>query len=223
MPIAKIQIIIATIIAVLLTATVVTIDHRKLLPIKASFNQLTPATQKEVLCLADNILFEAGYEPRDGQLAVAVVTLNRLRSGNFADTICGVVKQRAGNTCQFSWWCEDKPRTTSITRNLTSAQQVVYNSILDMAVYAYLNSEILRDNTQGATYYHADYVNPNWKRLQKTVQIGRHIFYKNGEVDVKYDEKTESGTGARRSVPLVFLTNGRDYNGYLQANYRVGF
>lgn len=223
MPIAKIQIIIATIIAVLLTATVVTIDHRKLLPIKASFNQLTPATQKEVLCLADNILFEAGYEPRDGQLAVAVVTLNRLRSGNFADTICGVVKQRAGNTCQFSWWCEDKPRTTSITRNLTSAQQVVYNSILDMAVYAYLNSEILRDNTQGATYYHADYVNPNWKRLQKTVQIGRHIFYKNGEVDVKYDEKTESGTGAGRSKPLVFLTNGRDYNGYLQANYRVGF
>ena len=223
MPIAKIQIIIATIIAVLLTATVVTIDHRKLLPIKASFNQLTPATQKEVLCLADNILFEAGYEPRDGQLAVAVVTLNRLRSGNFADTICGVVKQRAGNTCQFSWWCEDKPRTTSITRNLTSAQQVVYNSILDMAVYAYLNSEILRDNTQGATYYHADYVNPNWKRLQKTVQIGRHIFYKNGEVDVKYDEKTESGTGAGRSKPLVFLTNGRDYNGYLQANYRMGF
>ena len=223
LPIAKIQIIIATIIAVLLTATVVTIDHRKLLPIKASFNQLTPATQKEVLCLADNILFEAGYEPRDGQLAVAVVTLNRLRSGNFADTICGVVKQRAGNTCQFSWWCEDKPRTTSITRNLTSAQQVVYNSILDMAVYAYLNSEILRDNTQGATYYHADYVNPNWKRLQKTVQIGRHIFYKNGEVDVKYDEKTESGTGAGRSKPLVFLTNGRDYNGYLQANYRVGF
>ena len=223
MPIAKIQIIIATIIAVLLTATVVTIDHRKLLPIKASFNQLTPATQKEVLCLADNILFEAGYEPRDGQLAVAVVTLNRLRSGNFADTICGVVKQRAGNTCQFSWWCEDKPRTTSITRNLTSAQQVMYNSILDMAVYAYLNSEIIRDNTKGATYYHADYVNPNWKRLQKTVQIGRHIFYKNGEVDVKYDEKTESGTGAGRSKPLVFLTNGRDYNGYLQANYRVGF
>ena len=223
MPIAKIQIIIATIIAVLLTATVVTIDHRKLIPIKASFNQLTPATQKEVLCLADNILFEAGYEPRDGQLAVAVVTLNRLRSGNFADSICGVVKQMVGNTCQFSWWCEDKPRTTSITRNLTSAQQVVYNSILDMAVYAYLNSEILRDNTKGATYYHADYVNPNWKRLQKTVQIGRHIFYKNGEVDVKYDEETESGTGAGRSKPLVFLTNGRDYNGYLQANYRMGF
>jgi spore germination cell wall hydrolase CwlJ-like protein len=223
LPKAKIQIIIATIIAVLLTATAVTIDQRKLLPIKASFNQLTPAAQKEVLCLADNILFEAGYEPRDGQLAVAVVTLNRLKSGNYADSICGVVKQKTGNTCQFSWWCEEKPRTTSITRNLTSSQQSVYNSILDFAVYTYLNFEIMTDNTKGATYYHADYVNPHWKNLRKTVQIGRHIFYKNGEVDVKYDEKTQSGTGAGRSIPLVFFTDGRDYNGYLQANYRMDF
>jgi spore germination cell wall hydrolase CwlJ-like protein len=222
LPKAKFQII-ATFIVVLLTAIAVTIDQRSHFPIKATFKQLTPTAQKEVLCLADNILFEAGHEPKDGQMAVAVVTLNRVRSGNFADSICGVVKQKTGTTCQFSWWCEDKPRTTSITRNLTSAQQVMYNSILDMAVYAYLNSEILRDNTKGATYYHADYVNPNWKRLEKTVQIGRHIFYKNGEVDVKYDEKTESGTGARRSIPLVFFTNGRDYNGYLQANYRMDF
>jgi spore germination cell wall hydrolase CwlJ-like protein len=222
LPKAKIQII-ATFIVVMLTAIAVTIDQRSLLPIKASFKQLTPTAQKEVLCLADNILFEAGHEPKDGQMAVAVVTLNRLKSGNFADSICGVVKQKTGNVCQFSWWCEDKPRTTSITRNLTSAQQSVYNSILDMAVYAYLNSEILRDNTKGATYYHADYVNPNWKRLQKTVQIGRHIFYKNGEVDVKYDEKAKPSTGTGRFKPLVFSTNGRDYNGYLQANYRMDF
>jgi spore germination cell wall hydrolase CwlJ-like protein len=218
----KLQII-ATFIVVLLTAIAVTIDQRSHLPIKATFKQLSPIAQKEVLCLADNILFEAGNEPRDGQMAVAVVTLNRLKSGNFADSICGVVKQKTGHTCQFSWWCEDKPRTASITRNLTDAQRSVYNSILDLAVYAYLNSEILRDNTKGATYYHADYVNPNWKRLQKTVQIGRHIFYKNGEVDVKYDEEVKSRIGAGRSVPLVFLTNGRDYNGYLQANYRMDF
>ena len=223
MPKVKIQII-ATIAIVLITAiALASIDQKKLFPIKATFNQLTPVAQKEVLCLADNILFEAGHEPKDGQMAVAVVTLNRVRSGNYADTICGVVKQKTGNTCQFSWWCEDKPRTASITRNLTNAQQSLYNSILDMAVYAYLNSEILRDNTKGATFYHADYVNPNWKNLRKTVQIGRHIFYKNGEVDVKYDEEVKPSTGAGRSIPLVFLTNGRDYNGYLQANYRMDF
>ena len=224
MPKAKFQIIIATLITSLMLITLVMLDHQnKLLPIRASFTQLTPQVQKEVTCLADNILFEAGNEPRDGQLAVAVVTLNRLKSGNYADSICGVVKQKTGTTCQFSWWCEDKPRIASITRNLTNAQLSVYNSIQDLAVYAYLNAEILADNTMGATYYHADYVNPNWKRLKKTVQIGRHIFYKNGEVDGNNDEEAKFSTGAGRSFPLVFLTNGRNYNGYLQTNYRMDF
>ena len=33
--------------------------------------------------------------------------------------------------------------------------------------------------TDGADHYHATYVNPYWaKSLQRTVRIGRHIFYK---------------------------------------------
>jgi spore germination cell wall hydrolase CwlJ-like protein len=40
-----------------------------------------------------------------------------------------------------------------------------------------INFERMEDVTSGATYYHADYVNPGWK-LQKVDQIGRHIFYK---------------------------------------------
>jgi spore germination cell wall hydrolase CwlJ-like protein len=40
-----------------------------------------------------------------------------------------------------------------------------------------INYEFQEDVTSGATYYHADYVNPGWK-LKKVDQIGRHIFYK---------------------------------------------
>jgi spore germination cell wall hydrolase CwlJ-like protein len=40
-----------------------------------------------------------------------------------------------------------------------------------------MNYETMKDITKGATYYHADYVNPHWG-LPKTTQIGRHIFYK---------------------------------------------
>jgi len=40
-----------------------------------------------------------------------------------------------------------------------------------------MNYENITDVTHGATYYHADYVNPGWP-LPKTVKIGRHIFYK---------------------------------------------
>jgi spore germination cell wall hydrolase CwlJ-like protein len=52
-----------------------------------------------------------------------------------------------------------------------------YNEAKEVAVFVYANYENLRDITKGALYYHADYVNPRWK-LEKTVVIGRHIFYK---------------------------------------------
>jgi spore germination cell wall hydrolase CwlJ-like protein len=53
----------------------------------------------------------------------------------------------------------------------------LYNEIRDLAVYVVMNYENIKDVTYGATYYHADYVNPAWG-LPKTTKIGRHIFYK---------------------------------------------
>ena len=219
---AKITTLVTLIIAIIMTTAVVTLNHSDILKVKATFNQLTPAVQKEVTCLADNVLFEAGSEPEEGQIAVALVTMNRVKSGNYADSVCGVVKQKTNGTCQFSWWCEDKPRTTSITRNLTNAQSQMYNSIRDLAMFVYLNDDKLKDITHGATYYHADYVNPKWRHLKKTVKIGRHIFYTNGEVDIN-DEQTELGAKAGQTRTLVFSPNGRNHDGYLQAGYRVDF
>lgn len=220
---AKITTLVTLIIAIIMTAAVATLNRSDVLKIKATFSQLTPAVQKEVTCLADNIMFEAGNEPEEGQIAVALVTMNRVKSGNYADSVCGVVKQKTGTTCQFSWWCEDKPRHTSITRNLTNAQAQMYNSIRDLAMFVYLNDERLKDITHGATYYHADYVNPKWRHLKKTVKIGRHIFYTNGEVDNYYDEQAESGTKARQTRTLIFSPNGRNLDGHLQASYRMDF
>lgn len=209
-------------LALVMTGTIVYLDQAKVLQIKTSFAELTPAVQKEVTCLADNILFEAGNEPEAGKIAVAIVTMNRVKSGNYASSVCGVVKQKTNGTCQFSWWCEDKPRNASITRKLTSGHQEMYNSIRDLAMFVYLNNDKVKDITNGATYYHADYVQPGWRHLKKTVKIGRHIFYKNGEVDEFNDAKTQSGTEARRSNTLIFSPNGRNHNEYLQTGYRMG-
>ena len=173
LPKAKLQII-ATFIVVILTAIAVTIDQRSLLPIKATFKQLTPTAQKEVLCLADNILFEAGHEPREGKAAVAFVTFNRIQSGNYGDSVCEVVQQKTNGTCQFSWYCD----TTFTSKRLTIKHTPLYNEILQLSTDMYLNFERIKDVTNGATYYHADYVSPGWTRLQKETQIGRHIFYK---------------------------------------------
>lgn len=145
--------------------------------VDVSFRDLTPSAKKEVECLADNIYFESAYEPTNGKIAVGLVTMNRVKHG-FEESVCGVVKQKTKSTCQFSWWCEDKPRATSLhkDRYLSEKQKEVYNEIKDIAVYVYMNYENMKDETKGALYYHANYVNPRWK-LKKTVTIGNHIFY----------------------------------------------
>jgi len=136
--------------------------------INVEYVQLTKDAQKQVDCLAENIYYEAGYEPQNGKIAVALVTLNRTQDYRFGKDICSVVKQKVNSTCQFSWMCEGKK---SITNN------IVYNQARDVALYVYANYEKMHDITLGAKYYHADYVNPKWK-LEKTTVIGRHIFYK---------------------------------------------
>jgi N-acetylmuramoyl-L-alanine amidase len=146
--------------------------------LKVSFNELPEETKQQITCLADNIYFEAGYEPDKGKEAVAFVTLNRVHSRNYPDSICGVVKQKKTNVCQFSWYCQENTKRLSYTKNLTSGQQKVYNNVRDTAIYVYLNYERIKDPTKGALFYHADYVDPYWiKTKEQTVQIGRHIFY----------------------------------------------
>ena len=68
---------------------------------QVQLDDLTPQARAEVECLAQNMYFEAGKEPKLGQLAVAWVTHNRVQSGMFADTYCGVVKQKADGVCQI--------------------------------------------------------------------------------------------------------------------------
>ena len=40
--------------------------------LKINYSQLTPESQQQVRCLADNIYYEAGYEPHEGKMAVAL-------------------------------------------------------------------------------------------------------------------------------------------------------
>ena len=53
----------------------------------------------------------------------------------------------------------------------------VYNEALKLAIDFYTNHDNLKDPTNGALFYHADYVNPNWSFAKKEITIGRHIFY----------------------------------------------
>lgn len=164
-----------------------------------SYAQLDIHMKKQVDCLADNIYFEAGNQSPTGQVAVGLVTMNRVNSGVFPDSICGVVKQKTSDTCQFSWWCEPAARAKSIGRQFLGAERELYNRIRLIAMQIYFNSDQFEDVTKGATFYHATYVSPGWKGLQKTVRIEEHIFYKKAvNHEIKQREPSNADSGAAK-------------------------
>ena len=149
--------------------------------LNVKFSDLSKDARKQVECLAQNIYFESAHEPTEGQIAVAFVTFNRMKSGYFPNTYCDVVKQKTFNNnytvCQFSWYCEDKPLAILKNNGLTTRSSSLYNSIVELSLNFYLNHDKMKDPTKGALFYHADYVSPGWPNMRRTAYIGRHIFY----------------------------------------------
>lgn len=168
-------------VALLFTAAPTRISLDNTVSVPYAF--LTTKEKEEVDCLTDNIFYEAAYEPKDGQIAVGLVTLNRVKSNLFAKSVCGVVYQKVKHTCQFSWFCQAKT-------GLAEKHKDLYNDVREVALYVYFNHSVIEDFTQGAIYYHADYVSPGWNKLRKTTKIGRHIFYIDPKVTTNYDGKT---------------------------------
>lgn len=134
-----------------------------------SINDFNPKIQKEIGCLAKNMYYEALSEPEIGQKAVSHVVFNRMESGSFPSKICEVVYQKVNGVCQFSWVCQGAEKKQD-------QRTAEYRAIEDLAVRLYMWHNQMPDPTKGATYYHADYVNPHWK-LKRLVTVGKHIFY----------------------------------------------
>ena len=163
-----------SLIALTIGFTIASVTNIVRLPYKTYYSFMTVDAKKQVECLAENMYFEAGYEPEKGQIAVAFVTINRVKSGFFEDDICGVVKQKFKGVCQFTWYCEHENPTAN---RLTGRSKEVYNDIRSLAVYVYSNYDRLEDPSKGALFYHADYVKPGWKNMEYLTTIGRHLFY----------------------------------------------
>ena len=128
-------------------------------------------------CLATAVYFEARSESQLGQLAVAMVILNRVKASNSSSSICGVVYKGARhlNACQFSFACDGKPDIVDDARAWKAAHAVTALALADDGKDKPL--QILAT----ATNYHADYVDPYWsKSLNRLTKIGRHIFYSQG-------------------------------------------
>lgn len=124
-------------------------------------------TKADLNCLAEALYFEARGEGRKGQSAVAEVILNRVKSRRFPNDVCGVVNQRS----QFSY---------TIGGRKTIRNKGTYMRVRSVAEAALSGGT--GNLTKGATYFHTPAVRPAWsRRFQRTVQIGRHIFYRRGQ------------------------------------------
>jgi spore germination cell wall hydrolase CwlJ-like protein len=130
--------------------------------------------ERQLDCLAINIYREAGYEPFEGKVAVAQVTLNRVENHQFPNDVCAVVYQKTTATrtvCQFSWYCDTVHRNRPIGPGYKESYEVAKKVLLEGFRLPSLES---------ALFYHADYINPNWK-LDRITKVGTHIFYKQRE------------------------------------------
>tara|TARA_R110002153_G_scaffold22520_3_gene73902 strand:- start:361 stop:1041 length:681 start_codon:yes stop_codon:yes gene_type:complete len=141
------------------------------------------SVENDLECLALNIYHEARGDSFAGKIAVADVTLNRVDSNLFPDTVCKVVKQAnmrinwKGNEvpiqhqCHFSWYCDglsDEPMETE-----------AYEEAMNIAQWSLRQD--WRGISEGATHYHATYVSPNWINDRGMVSVGRigeHKFYR---------------------------------------------
>lgn len=130
---------------------------------------------KQLLCLAENIFYEAGSESHLGQIAVARVVLNRIHYG-FAKTPCAVVHQKTvvmrdegeKTICQFSWTCQDVPPINRNDPRYLQSREIAYQVLAYNAYAEQIPRNIL--------FFHNTSVNPGWA-YYRVKQIGNHIFY----------------------------------------------
>lgn len=132
-------------------------------------------------CMAQNIYFEAANQSFAGKLAVAHVVINRVKDGQFPNTVCDVIYQAKTytnwkgnevpirNQCQFSWYCDgladDPVDSETWMRSMFIAELVL--------------TDQYRDITENSLWYHADYIYPYWAdELEYVTTIDEHIFYK---------------------------------------------
>lgn len=128
-------------------------------------------TASERRCLAEAIYYEARGESHLGQVAVAEVVLNRVRSQHYPDTICDVVYQGSyrATGCQFTFTCDGSLAHKPRGRAWRQANELAAQAMMGLTPAV----------TSRATHYHTFEVDPVWSaRLVETTRIGAHIFYR---------------------------------------------
>jgi spore germination cell wall hydrolase CwlJ-like protein len=167
-------------------------------------------SSKDVDCLAKNIYYEAGSEPEEGKVAVAMVTINRVRDGRFGKSVCAVVDQRTVRVKTIEVSEErmvqtgffGRPEKQKVKSFITQNSAVCQFSWRCMFVQKPKDTDQRWDESQrvaqellngnyslwqvkysNALYFHATAVRPVWaKQKQHVNRIGGHVFYADRDI-----------------------------------------
>ena len=142
---------------------------------------------KDLHCLAMNVYHESRSENLAGKYAVADVVMNRVRDDRYPSDVCSVVYQAETkpswkdpdvlipkrNRCQFSWYCDGKSDDI-ISKKNNIAWRLAQDVAIEVLAFDKYNGIV-----EGATHYHADYVDPAWnKTITLVTKVDDHIFYR---------------------------------------------
>ena len=127
---------------------------------------------KSEKCLAEAVYFESRGEAVRGQMAVAQVVMNRVFSGKYPDTVCGVVYQNKYRhlACQFTFACDNNADVIREPEMWERAKKISK---------AMLDGQIWLPEVGKSTHYHAYWVRPSWvAEMKKLYRTGVHTFYR---------------------------------------------
>ncbi|WP_269930911.1 cell wall hydrolase [Aminobacter sp. HY435] len=122
---------------------------------------------KDKECLARAMFFESNRSSRDGLVAVGSVVMNRLKSGDYGNSICGVVGQKN----QFAPGVLSRPMNSKALPDVTAAAE----SVLKGERHPKVRENVMFFHTAGLKF--------PYKNMHYTTVAGGNAFYeKRGRV-----------------------------------------
>jgi spore germination cell wall hydrolase CwlJ-like protein len=161
------------------------------------------ARAKAEKCLAEAVYFESRGEKVRGQIAVAQVVMNRVFSGYYPNTVCGVVYQNKHRhlACQFTFAC-DNVRDVIEEPDMWDRAKRIAKAMLD--------GQLWLPEVAKSTHYHAYWVRPSWvHEMKKTYKYGVHTFYR----PVAWGDGSEApswGSPAQTAAITAELSAGKE-------------
>ena len=111
-------------------------------------------------CLARAMFFESNRSSRDGLVAVGTVVMNRLESGAYPDTVCGVVGQKG----QFAPGVLSRKMNSKALPDVQSAAEAVLRGERHPAV-------------KNAKFFHQAGLKFPYKNMHYVLEAGGNAFY----------------------------------------------